>query len=115
MNLLWCNGWTAVRGDGLDAGSRGGDWAGFGTAEAVVPLVLLDEVSNVLVESLWLVRDNRNGDWFFDIRGDARWMPDGESLCVDHRESQGDGRNRWWREGRVNDGRGNEGQRSRGR
>jgi hypothetical protein len=38
---------------GLDVG----DW--FGGAEAVVPLEVLDQIFDVLVENLWLFRNNR--------------------------------------------------------
>lgn len=91
MNLLWCYDRASVRGDGLDAGSRCGNWARFGGAEAVVPLEILDQIFDVLVESLWRFRKNRNGWLLFDVCGHARWMPNSESLCVDHRLSQEDG------------------------
>ena len=91
MNLLWCHSWTGVRGDGLDARSRCGNWAGFGGVETVVPLEVLDQIFDVLVESLWLLWMNRNCGWLFSICGHAGWMPDSESLCVDHRRSREDG------------------------
>ena len=104
-------------GDGLDAGSGCENGVGFGGAEAVVPLEVIDQVFDVLVERLWLVRENRDGRCFFGVGGHAGWVPDGESLGVDHGQSRGG------REGervRVtgregNDERGYRGRRLRGR
>ena len=89
MNLLWCHGWASVRGDGLDARSGCGNWARFSGAEAVVPLEVLDQIFNVLVENLWRFGNNGDWRWFFDISGHARWMPDSETLCVDHGGMEG--------------------------
>ena len=88
MDRLWRNTGTGIRGNRLNARSRRWNGARLCSTEAVVPLEVLDQVFDVLIESLWLLRDNRNRYSLLGLRGHPRWVPDSESLSIDHRQSR---------------------------